>query len=142
MTVGEFLNKVYEQECLLKATERQMDQAREELMTIKGQRYDRPRVSGSKRSDLSDTVIKLEKYQDRVNNEWDKLIDLRAQAAALLQELPDKLRAIMIERYINHKSWDQVAAVHHYGWRHVLKLNNHAIDILERKNPNGIKDGI
>ncbi len=144
-TAEEFLTAVYEQEFLLEALEGQLEKIRKEIYTVKGQRYDIPRVSGSKSSDLSDPVEKLMKYEAKVNIEWDKMIDMRDQAAELLKEIQDnKIRAVMIERFINHRSWDQIAAKrmeagHRCTWRYAMQMSQDGIRILSIRHPNGIE---
>ena len=60
------------------------------------------KVSGTKESDLADKYVKLEKYFDKVIAEWDKLIDMRIEAKAMIAMLPDEAQqAVLYARYIN-----------------------------------------
>ena len=90
-------------------------------------------VSGTKESDMADKYIKLEKYFDAVIAEWDKLIDMRIWAKAMIRMLPDETQqAVLYARYINCMEWEQVAADMHYSWKGIFKLHGRALQSFER----------
>ena len=60
---------------------------------------------------MADKYVKLEKYFDKVIAEWDKLIDMRIEAKAMIAMVPEgKQQAVLYARYINCEDWERVAS--------------------------------
>lgn len=90
-------------------------------------------VSGTKESDLADKYIKLERYFDAVIAEWDKLIDMRIEAKAMIKMLPDETQqAVLYARYINCSRWENIASDMEYSWRGIFKIHGLALKNFER----------
>lgn len=131
MTAKEFLNKIRRQEKLLRAVERERDQIRADMLNLKGAKLTE-RVTGTKQSDLSDAYIRLETYEERVNDEWDRLIGLREQGKKLIATVENAdQQTILYDRYINCMSWEEIAVGMHYSWRHTLRVHGAALQNLK-----------
>lgn len=132
MTAKEYLSRIRRQKYILEQVEKEMLEVRSDILTLRASSL-LEKVTGSKDSDLADSYIKLEKYFEEVNTEWDKLIDMRREAKALIKMLPDaQQQAILYARYINCKPWEQVAVDMHYSWKGVFKLHGRALKSFER----------
>jgi len=131
MTAKEFLNQIRRHEKLLRAVERERDQIRSDMLYLKGSKLTE-RVTGTKQSDLSDAYIRLEMYEERVNDEWDKLIAMREHGKKLIATIEDPdQQTILYDRYINCMSWEQIAVNMHYSWRHTLRVHGAALQNLK-----------
>ena len=132
MTAKEFLNQIRRQEKLLRAVERERNQIQSDMLNLKGSKLT-GRVTGTKQSDLSDAYIRLETYEERVNDEWERLIGLREQGKKLIATLDDQdQQTILYDRYINYMSWEEIAVNMHYTYRWVLHLHGNALQDLEK----------
>ena len=61
-------------------------------------------------------LLRIAEMEERVNQEIDMLVDLRAQIEAVIQTLPeDYLRLTLRYRYLCNQSWQQVADEMHAG---------------------------
>lgn len=131
MTAKEYLNKVRNQSYVLKQAEKELNALRGDIISIPGSLSEK--VSGTKESDLADTYIRVEKYEHRVTSEWNKLIDLRMQAKAMIAALSDEReQAVLYARYINCLSWEVIALDMHYSWKGIFKLHGRALKCFER----------
>ena len=119
----------------LKRLEEEYEQARNDILHIKGISYDGDRVSGGKIGDLSDAIAALEGYAQRLNTKWDELINLRETAKKLIDALNDwRYREVLTLRYLDGQSWEQVAVTMGYTYRGVTGLHGKALKVFGEIN--------
>lgn len=132
MTAKEYLNRVRRQNYILKQTEKELNEIRADILTLRASSLSE-HVSGSKNSDTADKYIRLESYMEKVNAEWDKLIDMRNAAKDLIGAMPDPMhRAILYARYINGQRWEDIAMDMHYSWKGIFKLHGQALRVFDQ----------
>lgn len=132
MTAKEYLSRIRRQYYIVKQSEKELTDIKADILSLKASSMSE-KVSGTKEADLADKYIKLEKYFDAVIAEWDKLIDMRIEAKAMIRMLPDETQqAVLYARYINCMEWEQVAADMHYSWKGIFKLHGRALQSFER----------
>ena len=130
MTAKEYLNRVRRQNYILKQTEKELNEIRADILTLRASSLSE-HVSGSKNSDTADKYIRLESYMEKVNAEWDKLIDMRNAAKDLIGAMPDPMhRAVLYARYINGQRWEDIAMDMHYSWKCIFKLHGQALRVF------------
>lgn len=70
---------------------------------------------------------------EKVNAEWDKLIDMRNAAKDLIGAMPDPMhRAVLYARYINGQRWEDIAMDMHYSWKGIFKLHGQALRVFDQ----------
>lgn len=132
MTAKEYLNRVRRQYYVVKQAEEELTAIKADILSLKASNMTE-HVSGTKESDLADKYIKLEKYFDAVIAEWDKLIDMRIEAKAMIKMLPDETQqAVLYARYINCREWEQIATDMKFSWRNVFYIHGRALQSFER----------
>ena len=132
MTARDYLNRIRRQNQIVKQTEKEMTEVRSDILSLRASSLSE-KVSGTKESDLADKYIRLEKYFDKVNTEWDKLIDMRTEAKAMIRALPDEnQQAVLYARYINCDRWETIAFDMHYSRRGIFRLHGIALKTFER----------
>ena len=132
MTAKEYLNRVRRQNSILKQTEKELNEIRADILTLRASSLSE-HVSGSKNSDTADKYIRLESYMEKVNAEWDKLIDMRNAAKDLIGAMPDPMhRAVLYARYINGQRWEDIAMDMHYSWKGIFKLHGQALRVFDQ----------
>ena len=132
MTAKEYLNRVRRQNYILKQTEKELNEIRADILTLRASSLSE-HVSGSKNSDTADKYIRLESYMEKVNAEWDKLIDMRNAAKDLIGAMPDPMhRAVLYARYINGQRWEDIAMDMHYSWKGIVKLHGQALRVFDQ----------
>ena len=132
MTAKEYLNRVRRQNYILKQTEKELNEIRADILTLRASSLSE-HVSGSKNSDTPDKYIRLESYKEKVNAQWDKLIDMRNAAKDLIGAMPDPMhRAVLYARYINGQRWEDIAMDMHYSWKGIFKLHGQALRVFDQ----------
>jgi DNA-directed RNA polymerase specialized sigma24 family protein len=142
LTAKEYLNRVRKQYYIVKQTEREVIEVRHDMLTIKASSLTE-KVTGSTTSDLADKYIKIERYLDKVESEWDKLVDMRLDAKAMIKALPDsQQQAVLYARYINCMRWEDIAVEMHYSWKGIFKLHGRALQAFERVHGSTLKESV
>ena len=134
LTAKEYLNRVRRQYYIVKQTEREVIEVRHDMLTIKASSLTE-KVTGSTTSDLADKYIKIERYLDKVESEWDKLVDMRLDAKAMINSIPNhQQQAVLYARYINCMRWENIAIEMHYSLQGIFNLHSRALQSFERIN--------
>ena len=123
-----YLWRVRDAERELKRLEEEYEQAKSDILHLKAMEYDKDRVSNSRIGDLSDAIAALEGYAERIAKQWDKLIALREDAKARIEQIEDgRYRDVLVRRYLQGQSWEWIAAGMGYEFRYMLKLHGLAL---------------
>lgn len=81
------------------------------------------------------TYMKLLDYSNRIDEQIDKLVDLKIQISKLIKNVDDqKLRALLSKRYIELKRFEEIAVEMNYDIRHVYRLHGNALQVIEKEN--------
>ncbi|MFC2499956.1 MAG: hypothetical protein ACFNUC_04315 [Selenomonas noxia] len=136
MTAKEYLWRVRDAARELKLLEQEYEQARADILHLRGIAYDGDRVSGGKIGDLSDAIEALERYAKRVNAKWDELITLRQEAEAHIDALRDgRYREVLKRRYLRGQSLERIAVDLCFDYRWVKRLHGRALVEFQKLTP-------
>ena len=123
-----YLWRVRDAERELKRLEEEYEQAKADILHLKAMEYNKDKVSNSRIGDLSDAIAALEGYAERIAKQWDKLIALREDAKARIEQIEDgRYRDVLVRRYLQGQSWEWIAAGMGYEFRYMLKLHGLAL---------------
>lgn len=133
MTIKEFLQSVRNQDGLLRAYEQELDDLRRRAYNICSPQLG-DKIQANHLTTLDEIVEKLERQAEKVNQAWDKLIELRERAKALIQKEHDNdCRCILYRYYILGQTWEQIAVEMNYTIRWTYKLHGKALQDLEKE---------
>lgn len=92
---------------------------------------DRVQASGSQEK-MADMVVKMIDYQNTINANIDKYINMRNNILTVLQllEKADHIN-VLYKRYFEFKSWEVIACEMGYTYRWVTKLHGRALNALD-----------
>ena len=123
-----YLWRVRDAERELKRLEEEYEQGKSDILHLKTMEYDKDKVSNSRIGDLSDAIATLEGYAERIAKRWGKLIALREDAKARIEQIEDgRYRDVLVRRYLQGQSWEWIAAGMGYEFRYMLKLHGLAL---------------
>lgn len=73
-------------------------------------------------------IDKIVDLQNEINLEIDKLVDLKSQIRGEIKQINDPVERILLtERYINNKSWMEIANMMHYTERQVHNIHGKSL---------------
>ena len=134
--VRAYLWRVRDAERELKLLEQEYEQAKADILHLQAIQYDADKVSGGKIGDLSDAIAALEGYAERVNTQWDRLITLRKEAGALIEQIEDgRYREVLKRRYLQGQSLEEIAVDLRYNYRWIKRLHGRAMGEFEKLAP-------
>ena len=101
------------------------------ILNITGTLSDMPK--SNKRSDTIATgIATINDIEKEINEEIDKLIKLRKEIEDKINAVDNpKLREILKCRYLDCKSWEEIAYKNNITWRHVYRLHEKALDEIK-----------
>ena len=131
----EYLNKVRYIDNEIDAKEEVKERMRKRLTNIKATQYREIDVQGGERKSNEDRMIEYIECSEDINELIDKLINLKMTVVDQIEKVDDSLyRTVLIERYINNKSWEDVAKAINYGERRTLQYHNDALRAFAKVN--------
>ena len=134
--VRAYLWRVRDAERELKLLEQEYEQAKSDILHLKAIQYDADKVSGGKIGDLSDAIAALERYAERVNTQWDKLVALRNEAGTLIEQIADgRYREVLKRRYLRGQTLERIAVDLCFDYRWVKRLHGRAIVEFQKLTP-------
>ena len=78
---------------------------------------------------MEDIVIKIIDFENEINADIDRLVDLKREIMRVIKALPNPEYQTLLElRYLCFKSWEQIAVMLDYDLRYTHKLHNRALE--------------
>lgn len=115
---------------------KQLEDRREELeteatrMTV---RYsDQPKGAPYDKDRMADLVVEMVELDEKIQAKLAESYELARKIEETIESLPEREQYLMRARYIEGKSWEQIAVDMHYSWQHVHKIHAHALRLVKR----------
>lgn len=89
------------------------------------------RTEDGHKIELDKAVAELVDAERRAAGEVDRLAELEREIEQTISKAAEPYRTLLYERYINGKTWEQVAVRMNYSFRHTTKLHGTALRILK-----------
>ena len=129
MTAQEYLNQAYRLDQRINSKIEQLatlnDLARKATSTYTGMPHSPNRGSQT----MANTIDRIIDLQNEINQDIDELVDLKTEIRTVIDAVAETdLRLILEERYLNWKSWEQIAVSLGYNLRYLHRLHRHALD--------------
>lgn len=128
MQVKEFLNKIRHIDMMIDCKCSQIKDLRDSL-TIISCPMGGEKVQSTKDPDkFTDPVSKIIELEQEINEDIDKLIDLKRVARKLIEQLDNEVeKMILYKRYFENKTFEQISVEMNYSWRQVHRLHGSAL---------------
>jgi len=80
-------------------------------------------------STMADAVTKIIDLQAEINNDIDRLVDLKREMVTVIKAVANKEYQTLLElRYLCFRTWEQIAVDMGYNVRHVYRLHDEAVE--------------
>ena len=90
------------------------------------------RTEDGHRVALDKAVAELVDTQEKVQAEVVRLTRLETEVACTIDRAAEPYRTLLYERYINGKTWEQIAVSMNYTYRRVTQLHGAALLLVEQ----------
>lgn len=129
MTAKQYLHRVRRIDKEIEVLLRQVQRTRERLESVT-QNYNGDSLTGTKDPHKYDRLVELESLVDQ---KIDEQIALKAEILKTITQLSDRRqRLVLMEYYVEMKTFEQVAVDLHYSWRQIMNIHGHALKEVER----------
>lgn len=94
----------------------------------------REKVSGgyNRKNPMEDTIVKIMDLEIEVNQEIDKLINLKQEILETISLVDDPMAQLLLEmRYINRRTWGEIAGELGYSDRGIHKIHGRALKEID-----------
>lgn len=133
MTAKEYLSQAYRLDQRIDAKIAQVsslnDLATKCTATLNGM----PRNPNRGGSAMADAVVKIISLQNEINEDIDKLVDLKREMVTLIKRVNDtEYQTLLEKRYLCFMTWEQIAVDMNYSIHHLYKIHNAALAICDK----------
>ena len=97
--------------------------------------FTQEKVSGGRatKSPMEDATVKLIDLCHEINDDIDELITLKAEILEIISKVDDPVSQLLLQmRYIEGKTWEEVAYDLDYNSRTVFKIHGRALKEIEK----------
>lgn len=129
MTAKQYLNRVRRIDKEIAALLRLVQSTRASLETVT-QNYNSDGAQSTKNPHKFDRLVELESLVDA---KIDEQIACKAETLETIMKLQDRRqRLVLMEYFIDMKTWEQVAVDLNYSYQHVMRIYGYALKEVER----------
>ncbi len=110
---------------------RYMEDCKSKIFNVTGTLSDMPR-SGNRSNVIEDGIVNINEIEQTINQDIDRLVNLRTEIENKIDTIDDlKLRELMKCRYLDCKTWEEIAYKNGYTWRNVYYQHEKALDLIK-----------
>lgn len=129
MTAKQYLRRVRRIDKEIEALLRLKQKTKDSLMSIT-QKYDGDGAQSTKDPHKFDRLAEIESL---IDSKVDEQIDLKAEILKTIMQLEDRTyRILLMEYYVEMKTWEQVAVDMNYSWRQIMNLHGYALREVQK----------
>lgn len=136
MNAKEYLNQAYWLNKLIESDIREQGELKRKRVSLESPSLENASSVGGKVVDakytyIVDKIIDLEK---KIDEEIDRYIDLKGEIRMAIDKVEDaKMRALLIDRYLNFMKWSKIAKKMAYSEQHIYRLHKEALKLIKVK---------
>lgn len=128
MTAKEYLSQAFHIDQRIGSKLSQVMRLREAATSCTATLSDMPRPDSPSHERMADTICKIVDLEREINEDIDRLVDLKAEARRAINAVSDPDQQLILElRYLCYKPWLEIAEAMGYSEAGVYKLHGKAL---------------
>lgn len=132
MTAKDYLGQAYRLDQRINSKLEQVaslnDLATKATSTLTGM----PKNPNRATSMMADAIAKIIDLQAEINNDIDRLVDLKREIVGLIKTINNmEYQTLLEKRYLCFETWEQIAVDMGYNVRHVYRIHDEAVAIIK-----------
>lgn len=132
MDIRKYLNQHFEINNAINSKLEQVAELRRLAVSAPSPLFSESHSVGTHSDRVGRTAAKIADLENEINDEIDRLVELKCQIREIIATVPDSVQRTILERhYILGESWEVIAEKVGYSTRHITRLHNQAIEVLE-----------
>ena len=129
MTAKEYLGQAYRLDQRINSKLEQVESLNGLATKVSSTLTGMPKNPNRATSTRADAVAKIIDLQEEINNDIDRLVDLKREMVTVIKAVVNKESQTLLElRYLCFRTWEQIAVDMGYNVRHVYRLHDEAVE--------------
>lgn len=128
MTAKEYLSQAFHIDQRINSKLSQVMRLRETATSCTATLSDVPRPDSSNQQRMADTICKIVDLEREINEDIDRLVDLKAEARRVIDAVSDPDQQLILElRYLCYKPWNEIMTELGYSEATIYRLHGEAL---------------
>ena len=128
MTAKEYLSQAFHIDQRISSKLSQVMRLREAATNCTATLTDMPRPDSPSRQQMTDTICKIVDLEREINEDIDRLVDLKAEARRAINAVSDPDQQLILElRYLCYKPWSEIMTELGYSEPTIYRLHGEAL---------------
>lgn len=128
MTAKEYLSQAFHIDQRISSKLSQVMRLREAATSCTATLTDMPRPDSPSRQQMADTICKIVDLEREINEDIDRLVDLKAEARRAINAVSDPDQQLILElRYLCYKPWNEIMEELGYSEPTIYRLHGEAL---------------
>ena len=128
MTAKEYLSQAFHIDQRISSKLSQVMRLREAATNCTATLTDMPRPDSPSRQQMADTICKIVDLEREINEDIDRLVDLKAEARRTINAVSDPDQQLILElRYLCYKPWNEIMTELGYSEPTIYRLHGEAL---------------
>lgn len=128
MTAKEYLSQAFHIDQRISSKLSQVMRLREAATNCTATLTDMPRPDSPSRQQMADTICKIVDLEREINEDIDRLVDLKAEARRTINAVSDPDQQLILElRYLCYKPWSEIMTELGYSEPTIYRLHGEAL---------------
>ena len=128
MTAKDYLSQAFHIDQRISSKLSQVMRLREAATSCTATLTDMPRPDSPSRQQMADTICKIVDLEREINEDIDRLVDLKAEARRAINAVSDPDQQLILElRYLCYKPWNEIMRELGYSEPTIYRLHGEAL---------------
>lgn len=81
---------------------------------------------------MEDIIVKIVDLENEINHDIDTLVDLKTEIMQVIKQVEDlESQTLLEQRYLNFRTWEQIAVDMGYNVRHLYRMHDKALKAVK-----------
>lgn len=135
MTPKEYLNQAYHIDRRIECKLQQVESLRNLATRVTSVFSDMPHCTTTDNCKLEKTITKIIDLENEIDADIDRLVDLKKEISNVINSVENEEYRIILEmRYLNFRTWEEIAVALHYTVRWIYKLHSKALQKIKTRH--------
>lgn len=131
MTIKEYLSQAYRIDQRINSKLEQVSSLRELTVKATSTLSDTYSSGNGNKQKMEGVIVKIIDLEHEIDEEIDRLVDLKQEIVSLIKKVKNTEYQTLLElRYLNFKTWEQIATEMHYSIQHTFQIHDKALSLL------------
>jgi DNA-directed RNA polymerase specialized sigma subunit len=131
MTIKEYLSQAYRIDQRINSKLEQVSSLRELAVKATSTLSDTYSSGNGNKQKMEGVIVKIIDLEHEIDEEIDRLVDLKQEIVSLIKKVKNPEYQTLLElRYLNFKTWEQIATEMHYSIQHTFRIHDKALSLL------------